>query len=382
MGFIHALQGLIDWLGWYILPLIAVLSLIVFIHELGHYLVGRWCGVKIVAFSLGFGPELFARVDRRGTRWRIGALPLGGYVKFLGDEGIASAANPGEVAQLPEADRRRTLAGQPVANRAAIVAAGPIANFLLAIVLFAGIYAAFGKNIHAPIIGAVVPGSAADHGGFLAGDVVKTVDGSPVESFDDMHDMITLKTGIEMSFGVQRGGQELTLYAAPALTIVHGPLGDGRMGQLGIASTNKPEDFKNISCSLPTCFVWGAQQTGQVVKSTFAYVKGLFGGRESVDQVGGLIAVAQIAGAIAKISLLELFGLAAIFSVSVGMMNLLPVPLLDGGHLMYYAYEAIRGRPLSQRVQEFGLRIGIALVAILVIFSTGHDLFRLFGHSN
>ena len=377
MSFLHAFQGLLSWLGWYILPMLAMLSLIVFIHELGHYWVGRWCGVKIEAFSLGFGPEIFARVDKRGTRWRLAAFPLGGYVKFLGDAGISSAENPEAVAALPAADRRQTLAGQPLPNRAAIVAAGPIANFLLAILLFAGVFFASGTVVHAPVVGSVVPGSAAERGGFKAGDIVKSIDGKPIASFNELHETIVLNTGIKMIFEVERAGESLTLQAAPELTAVETGIGKRQMGQLGLQSSEKPEDFRRVTCSPPECLVWGAQRTGFVAKASLAFFQGLFGGRESVDQVSGVIGVTQIVGAFAKFDPFQLFDLAAFFSVSVGLMNLLPVPLLDGGHLLYYACEALLGRPLSQRVQEIGLRVGIALIALLVIFTTSHDLWGL-----
>jgi regulator of sigma E protease len=381
MAGVHAVADLLAWLGWYVVPFIVILSLIVAVHELGHYLVGRWCGVKIDAFSLGFGPELFARVDSRGTRWRIGALPLGGYVKFHGD---ANAASVGEGSDKDRSvDRSLTLAGQPLRNRAAIVLAGPIANFILAFVIFTGMFMAFGRIEHVARIGRVEVGSPAAAAGFQAGDVVKSINGSPIDSFEALQESTLMSTGLPMSFVVDRQGHDVDLEATPKISVVdQGVFGKRRMGHLGLASSADKSDAKIEKCGLVTCAGWGAAQEWFIVKATGTYIGGIFAGRESTDQMSGLIGAAQMAGEMAKISLWELFSLAAWFSVSVGLMNLLPVPLLDGGHLAFYAFEAVRGRPLSERAQEIGLRIGIVLVALLVVFTTSHDLFRLVASGN
>jgi regulator of sigma E protease len=381
MAGVHAVADLLAWLGWYVVPFIVILSLIVAVHELGHYLVGRWCGVKIDAFSLGFGPELFARVDSRGTRWRIGALPLGGYVKFHGD---ANAASVGEGSDKDRSvDRSLTLAGQPLRNRAAIVLAGPVANFILAFVIFTGMFMAFGRIEHVARIGRVEVGSPAAAAGFQAGDVVKSINGSPIDSFEALQESTLMSTGLPMSFVVDRQGHDVDLEATPKISVVdQGVFGKRRMGHLGLASSADKSDAKIEKCGLVTCAGWGAAQEWFIVKATGTYIGGIFAGRESTDQMSGLIGAAQMAGEMAKISLWELFSLAAWFSVSVGLMNLLPVPLLDGGHLAFYAFEAVRGRPLSERAQEIGLRIGIVLVALLVVFTTSHDLFRLVASGN
>jgi regulator of sigma E protease len=365
-------------MGWYVVPFIVILSVVVFFHELGHYLVGRWCGVRIDRFSLGFGPELFAWVDKHGTRWRVAAFPLGGYVKFHGDADVTSAPDAAALAQMGGGERAQTLAGQPVLNRAAIVAAGPIANFILALVIFTISFAVFGEYVLTPRVGSLELGSPADLAGFKAGDMIKSANGNPIESFEDLHQVISTSTGLSIAFGLERSGQTMTIAATPTIALIDlGALGKRRMGRLGIRASTDPADRRLESCGLARCVVWAAKETWSIVDTTSAYVVGLFAGRESADQVSGMIGVAQVAGEVAKISLLALFSLTAIFSVSVGMMNLLPVPMLDGGHLLFYAIEALRGRPLSERTQEIGLRIGIALVAMLVIFSTSHDIFRL-----
>ena len=383
MAGVHAVADLLAWLGWYVVPFIIILSLIVAVHELGHYFVGRWCGVKIDAFSLGFGPELFARVDSRGTRWRIGALPLGGYVKFHGDAN-ASSVGVGEGGNLnPAVDSSLTLAGQPLRNRAAIVLAGPVANFILAFVIFTGMFMAFGRVEHVARIGRVEAGAPAAAAGFQAGDLVKTINGNPIDSFEALQESTLMSTGLPMNFVVERQGADVDLTATPQITVVdQGVFGKRRMGHLGLASSADRNDAKVERCGLASCAGWGAAQEWFIVKATGAYIVGIFAGRESTDQMSGLIGAAQMAGEMAKISLWELFSLAAWFSVSVGLMNLLPVPLLDGGHLAFYAFEGLRGRPLSERAQEIGLRIGIALVALLVVFTTSHDLFRLVSSGN
>ena len=382
MALMTSLSDLLAWFGWYVIPFLVILSAIVFFHELGHYLVARRCGVKIDAFSLGFGPELAARVDSHGTRWRIAALPLGGYVKFHGDANVASVEG-GAGSPDPLVDRSITLAGQPLRNRATIVLAGPVANFILAFIIFTGMFVAFGRVEHMARIGRVEANSPAAAAGFQPGDLVKSIDGQPIDNFEGLQESTLMSTGLPMSFVVDRGGRDVSLTATPRVTVVdQGVFGKRRMGHLGLASSADPKDAKIERCGLLTCAAWGAGQEWFIVKATSAYIVGIFAGRESTDQVSGLIGAAQMAGEMAKISLWELFSLAAWFSVSVGLMNLLPIPLLDGGHLVYYACEAALGRPLSERMQEIGLRIGIALVALLVVFTTSHDILRLVSNGN
>jgi regulator of sigma E protease len=381
MPILQSVTDMLTWLGWYIVPFIVIMNGIVFFHELGHYLVGRWCGVKIEAFSLGFGPELLARVDKAGTRWRLALFPIGGYVKFLGDANAASGQDEQALAAVPVAERDRTLAAQPVYNRMAIVAAGPAANFILAMVLFTGLYYAFGQSSHNARIGIVEANSPAAQAGFQVGDLVTAIDGRKIKSFQQLQQAVVLSTGLDMNFEVDRKGETLKLTAAPQLMNVdQGALGKRRIGHLGLGSTRDPKDVAYERCDIAQCVGWAGGQVGFITRATFSYIKGLFAGRESVDQMSGMVGMTQITGTIAKqMGIWELFNLAAIFSVSVGLMNLFPVPLLDGGHLMFYLVEAVTRRPVAERVQQFGMRIGIALVGSLMIFTTVHDILRIFG---
>ena len=314
---------------------------------------------------------------------RVGAwrpFRLAAMSKFHGDANAASVT-PGPFDA--SVDRSRTLAAQPLPSRAAIVLAGPVANFILALVIFTGMFMAFGRVEHQALIGRVEPNSPAAAAGFKAGDLVKSIDGEPIRSFEALQEATLMSTGLPMTFVVERNGKDVSLTATPRVRVVdQGVFGKRRMGHLGLASSMNPKDTAIERCGPVTCAVWGAGQEWFILKATTAYIVGIFAGRESPDQVSGLIGAAQMAGEMAKISLWELFSLAAWFSVSVGFMNLLPIPLLDGGHLVFYACEAVLGRPLSERMQEIGLRIGIVLVGLLLVFTTSHDILRLMSGGN
>ncbi len=372
-----ALFGHMATLAGYILPFVFVLTIIVFFHELGHFLVGRWCGVKVDAFSIGFGPELCHFIDRRGTRWRIAALPLGGYVKFHGDANGASMSDSAGLAAMPAAERAMTFAAKSVWRRAAIVAAGPLANFLLAIAIFSATFYIYGRGVLLPRIEAVVAGGAAEIAGFKAGDLVRAVDGHPIDSFDQMRQFIATSSDVQLSFDIERNGSRLTLVAVPQRQEMATVAGKQRMGVLGIKGSSDPADWRVEHYGLIDSLRLGTVETGSFIRQTLTGLAGLISGRESAEQISGPIRIAEVSGNMAKLGLGPLFSLAAILSISVGLINLFPVPLLDGGHLMYYALEALRGRPLSQRAQELGFRVGLALVAMLMIFATFNDILHL-----
>jgi len=358
-----------------ILPFLFVLTIIVFVHELGHFLVARWCGIKVLVFSVGFGPELVGFNDRHGTRWKISAIPLGGYVKFFGDENVASVPDANAVAAMNTDERRVSFFHQPVAARAAVVAAGPIANFLLAIAIFATIFMLYGKQETTARVDSVLPGSAAEAAGFQSGDLVLSIDGKPIDTFKDMQEIVALNPDVSLTFVVERGGQKVTLRATPKLTEDRDNFGNVyRIGRLGLSQTNSPQDVKTRKFGPLGAIEEAAKQTWFVVDQTFAYLGKVVVGRASTDQLGGPLRIAQMSGQAASLGFSTLMNWAGLISVSIGLLNLFPIPLLDGGHLLFYGIEAIRGRPLSERVQEFGFRIGLALIVMLMIFTVWNDL--------
>jgi regulator of sigma E protease len=362
----------------YIVPFLFVLTIVVFFHELGHFLVARWCGIKVLVFSIGFGPEIAGFYDRYGTRWKISAVPLGGYVKFLGDENAASVPDKSAVATMTEAEKQDSFMFQPVRSRAAVVAAGPVANFLLAIAIFAVIFMTVGKQTTSARVDSVQPGSAAQTAGFKPGDLVLTINGEKIESFSDMQRIVSISAGEPLAIEVDREGVQVALKAVPQLKEIKDNFGNvHRLGVLGISRSMAPGDIKTEKAGPLRAVIMGAQETWFVVDRTMAYISGVFAGREAADQLGGPIRIAQVSGQVATAGFTALMHLTAVLSVSIGLLNLFPIPLLDGGHLLFYAIEAIRGRPLSDRAQEVGFRIGLAIVVMLMIFATFNDILHL-----
>ncbi len=363
----------------YIVPFLFVLTLVVFVHELGHFLVARWCGVDVKVFSIGFGRELFGFNDRRGTRWRFALIPLGGYVKFSGDADAASAGtDSAELRTMTPEERARSFPAQSIGERAAIVAAGPVANFLLAILIFGATVYAFGKPVLAPRVDQVVAGSAAERAGLRSGDLVVSIDGRSVTSFAEMQRLISARPNETLSIVIDRAGGLVTLPVTPALVEQNTPLGKQRLGVVGIQASRQQSDWKTQHYGLLESAQVGVSETWYVVERTYDYLAKLVSGRESVDQLSGPIRIAQVSGVVAHNSgLMGLINLAAILSVSIGLMNLFPVPMLDGGHLVFYAIEAVRGRPLSDRAQEIGFRLGLGLVLMLMLFVTWNDLLHV-----
>src|SRR4029078_4321964 len=352
LGGLSALGG--GFVG-YLLPFLFVLTLVVFFHELGHFLIARRCGIRVLVFSIGFGPELFGFYDRHGTRWKLSAVPLGGYVKFLGDESAASTPDRSVLESLSEDDRREAFISQKIGARAAVVAAGPIANFILAIVIFAGIFAVVGKQTTTARVDTVPPESAAARAGFQAGDIVRSIDGSRIESFSDMQRIVSVSAGVPLTIEIERGDAIRTLKATPDLKDVTDPFGNShRMGVLGISRSMSPGDIKVERVDPLTAIALGAQETWFIVARPLSSRGGIFAGREGADQLGGPIRIAQVSGQVATAGFTALIHLTAVLSVSICLLNLFPIPLLDGGHLLFYAIETIRGRPLSERAQEVG----------------------------
>ena len=376
--FHHSFNTLSHGLIGYAVPFLFVLTIVVFFHELGHFLVARWAGVRVLTFSLGFGPELVGFNDRHGTRWKISAVPLGGYVKFFGDDTEASTPSAETLGSMTDEERRGSFHHKKVGPRAAIVAAGPIANFLLAIVIFTVMFTFFGKPSTTARVDKIEANSAAAAAGFQVGDTVTSIDGTTIESFTDMQRMVAIHAGDRLTFTVKRGDSVVQLSGTPELREVKDPFGNvHRQGVLGITRQTAAGDVLTERVDPATALWLGVKETWFVIERTLSYIGGVFTGREAADQVGGPLRIAQISGQVATIGLAALVNLAAVLSISIGLLNLFPVPLLDGGHLLFYVVEAVRGRPLSERAQEMGFRIGLGLVLMLMVFATYNDILHL-----
>jgi regulator of sigma E protease len=358
----------------YFISFFVVLTVIVFIHELGHFLVARWCGVKIDTFSIGFGKEIIGWNDRHGTRWKLSWILLGGYVKFAGDANAASLpSNSAE--HVPG-----SLYSKPIWQRMAVVAAGPIANFLLAIVIFAGIFMAVGIPDIKPLVANITPGSAAEKAGLKIGDVVTAVDGREVKSFVDLSQYIVTRGGETINLSIDRAGTPLNLRVTPE--IQEEPDGFGgklKLGRIGVSSPAATDGGHKYERLGPfDAVVRGVDQTWEIISVTLKYIGKLFTGQESAKQVGGIGSIAKGAGDNAIAGLSSFVFYIAFLSISIGLINLFPIPMLDGGHLVYYAIESIIGKPLSQRAQEIGFRVGLSLVFMMIAFGNWNDLTRIF----
>jgi regulator of sigma E protease len=376
--FVHSFNVLSHGLVGYVVPFLFVLTIVVFFHELGHFLVARWAGVKVLTFSIGFGPELVGFNDRHGTRWKVSAIPLGGYVKFFGDDTEASTPSTETLAAMSDEERQGSFHHKRVGPRAAIVAAGPIANFILAIVIFTCLFTFFGKPSTTAQVDKIEAGSAAAAAGFQVGDVVTAIDGNAIGSFSDMQRIVSVRGGDKLAFTIKRGDSIIQLQATPEQREVKDPFGNShRQGILGITRSTAPGETLTERVDPATALWLGVKETWFVIDRTLAYIGGVFTGREAASQVGGPLGIARISGQVATIGLAALIHLAAVLSISIGLLNLFPVPLLDGGHLLFYAVEAVRGRPLSERAQEMGFRIGLALVLMLMVFATYNDILHL-----
>ena len=353
-----------------VLAFLAVIGPLVFVHELGHYLVGRWFGVKADAFSIGFGRELFGWTDRRGTRWKVGWLPLGGYVRFAGDMNPASQPDP-DWMLLPAEERNRTFQAKPVWQRALIVAAGPVTNFLLAILILALFAMTIGVNRTPPVAGNVQPGSPAAAAGFRAGDRVVSINGRTVDDFGDFAEYVIARPNQAMSVEIERAGEPLTLSVAPATQYREDRFGNRYpFGRLGISSPRPVIERVGIF-EAPGVAV---AQTVGIVRMMVDGLGQIISGMRSVEELGGPLRIAQFSGEAASAGLVSFAYLVALISINLGFINLLPVPMLDGGHLLFYAMEAMRQKPVDAQVQEWAFRSGLLLLLGLMLFVTFNDL--------
>jgi regulator of sigma E protease len=366
MSFLSAGLGII-------IPFLVVLTVLVFVHELGHYLVARRNGVRIEVFSIGFGPEIFGWFDRAGTRWKFSAIPLGGYVKMFGDSD-ASSMPSGVVHEMNEKDREVSFHHKRLGQRAAVVAAGPVANFVFAIVVLAILFATVGQPFTPPDVGTVQPNSAAERGGFKPGDTILAIDGQKIERFEDVQQAVRLNDGAAMHIVVKRDGQDVALDVTPQQTELTDRFGNvHHVGLLGIGRSGV--DYVRRD---PASAVWrAAEETWNLSTGTLTAVWQMIIGARTTDELGGPLRIAQMSGEVAQGGVVSLIWFMAVLSVNLGLINLFPIPVLDGGHLLFYAAEAIRGKPLGQKAQEYGFRIGLALVLTLMVFATWKDLVHI-----
>jgi regulator of sigma E protease len=370
------LVGLFQWAPIGIPATLFLITVVVFFHELGHFLVARWCGVRVETFSIGFGPEVIGRTDSRGTRWKLSWVPLGGYVRFFGDADAASLPDREKITHMSADERRVSFPHKSIAQRAAIVAAGPIANFILAIVIFTGFFMFAGHTVLPPVVGGVKPHSAALAVGIKKGDIIRRINGEPIKEFDDIRAIVTLSAGQELAIDLERDGHLVAVHATPRMTRIKDPFaGDTDMLALGV----QPDVNQKLTVERygPIRAMGAAtNQVWLIIHGTLSTVGQMVTGHASVSQMRGPLGMAAMAQKVASVSFLILIQLAAILSVSIGLINLFPIPMLDGGHLLYYACEVVLGRPLGERAQDVGYRLGLAAVLGLVLLVTWNDLVR------
>ena len=369
-------QNVVGWLLHTILPYLAMVTPIVFFHELGHFSVARAFGVKIETFSIGFGPAIVSWLDRKGTRWKISWIPLGGYVKFLGDMNAASVPDREGLDRMPASEREGALMFKPLYQRALVVAAGPMANFVLAIVIMASFLVIYGERVIPPIASKVVAGSAAQAAGIHPGDLIVSVRDRHIDSFAQIRELVWDQAGQPVLVVVRRAGKELRLTVTPRLKKVQ-ELGETEeVGQVGLEAP-PPSQWKSVHYGPFTALAKSTADTWSIITTTMTGLWRMATGSISADQLHGPVGVVQITGKVAAFGFIALFQLAAFLSVSVGLINLFPIPILDGGHLLYYGCEAVLGRPLGARAQDVGFRLGLAVILGFVVFATWNDLVRL-----
>ncbi|MBL41585.1 MAG: RIP metalloprotease RseP [Rhodospirillaceae bacterium] len=357
----------------YIVPFMIVLTLLVFVHEMGHYLIARINSVKVEVFSIGFGPELFGFFDGNGTRWRFSLIPLGGYVKFLGDMGPASMPNQSKIdKKSPNHDLM--FHNKTIFQRASIVVAGPLANFILSIIIFSFIFLVYGKSFSLPIINEILPNSAAERYGLKERDTILSVGRNKIKNFEDLRSIIQLNPNIKLKMNILRDGKVIDLIVIPSLVEIEDNFGNKyKIGQLGVRSN----ETEYIKLGFIPSLLSSIDQTYSVIKISLVAIKQILFGKRSTDELAGVIGIAKMTGDVAQVSIIAVLQLMAFLSISLGLVNLFPIPLLDGGHLLFYIFEAILGRPLSIKVQEFGMKLGLIVVIFLFLLTTVNDLSRV-----
>ena len=375
MEILTGIFGSAQSVALWIIPFLFVLTLIVFFHELGHFLVARWCGVKVDAFSIGFGKEIFGFNDSHGTRWKFCWIPLGGYVKFMDDANATSAvADPDALENMSEEERQGSFHFKPLWQRASVVAAGPIANFILAVVLYAALFMSYGKPLIPAVVGDVLAGGAAAEAGIQKGDQIMAINGQPIESFTDLQKIVRVSPDKDLALLIKRGDESSTLTVRPKLRETKDSFGNSvKMGLIGIqVPVAQDRTFKQYG--VVSGLQEGVKETWFITTTTLSALKDMVLGRGDPSQLGGPIRIAQASKQAASASFGTLINLAAVISIGIGLLNLFPIPMLDGGHLVFYGVEAVRGKPLSERTQEMAFRVGLSLVLMLMVFVTWNDI--------
>jgi regulator of sigma E protease len=372
-GALDSVVSLLTLLRDYGLWFLVFLTILVFVHELGHYLVARRNGVRVEVFSIGFGPELFGWYDRAGTRWKVSAIPLGGYVKMFGDAGASSM--PGaELAAMSAEERAVCFHHKRLGQRVAIVAAGPIANFLFAIALLSGLFAIVGQPFTAPEVDSIQPGSAAEMAGLRAGDVFIRIDGEAIQRFEEIQRIVQASPGKALDVVIRRDGGESALTLTPRASELTDRLGHKRqIGVIGIRNTKM-----QVVRHDPLTALWQAsRETFGISVATLKAVGEMIAGTRTTEELGGPLRIAQMSGEVGRSTIESKIWFIAVLSINLGLINLFPIPVLDGGHLLLYAAEALRGRPLGPKALEYTSAVGLALVLALMIFATWNDLVHL-----
>lgn len=359
-----------------LVPFLIVLVVIVFVHEMGHYLVARWNDVAIESFSIGFGPELLGWHDKHGTRWKISAIPLGGYVKFVGDMNVASAPDGEALDDMPPEQRGRLFYYKNVWQRIAIVAAGPAANILFTFVILYGMLLGLGRYTIEARIDGITPDSPAAQSELMVDDVVLAIDGYAVRSFSDLQKIISTSPNRQIPFLIERNGREVDVQVQTGARMQEDRLGNNtEIGFLGVSRDATQEEVRFVRPGPIEAIGITIEEIVFIVDRSFKFLGELLVGRGDVEQLGGPVKIAKISGEAASLGIFSLISLTALLSLNIGIFNLFPIPLLDGGHLVYYAIEAVRGRPLSRQIQEIGFRFGLFVVMSLMVFTLVNDIF-------
>ncbi len=364
-------MAIFDVLINYGLPFIVILSILVFVHELGHYAAARWNGVRVEVFSIGFGPEIKGWNDRRGTRWKISCIPMGGYVKMYGEEDADE--NDGDVPAKSEADSKESFREKTVLQRFSIVFAGPLANFLFAIAVMALLFSVVGRPIPEAGIGYIAPDSSAEKAGFKIGDRILSVDGVDIRWFEDLKREVSARPGIETSFKVVRNGSVTNIVAVMERAEEVGEKGNVvTVGRLGVGPD--PAQIGHVRLGPVAALGVSVDRSFQMTWQILSYLGGVVNGTQSADELGGPIRIAQMSGEMAQAGLFSLTFFMAILSLNLALINLFPIPMLDGGHLVFLIAEGLRGRPVTPRIQEYSFRFGLILVLLVLVFATWNDL--------